>query len=134
MIYQVKSPILGFEDIQEVRFTRIDELLAKIEVVDNEAITFSLINPYALREYSFELPAHIQALMEIGEGSTVNVYNILAVQNPSDASIVNFLAPFIFNDTNGTCAQLTLAASQYPQFGLAEEIGQYTQEAMEAQA
>ena len=125
MNFKVKSPILGFEDIEEVKFIKIDELLAKIEVIGKDAITFSLVNPYALREYSFDLPANVQALMEITTETKVTVYNIIAVQNPAEASIVNFLAPIIFNEENHTCGQVVLQSSHYPDFGLAEPVKKY---------
>ena len=51
MTYQVKTEILGFEDIKNVEFSEIDDLFASIKSNENERISFSLVNPYLLREY-----------------------------------------------------------------------------------
>ncbi len=125
MKYQMKMPILGFEDITEIEFSEIDDILARITDVKNEAISFTLINPYTLREYSFDLPIAAQVMLDLNEKSELLVYNIIAVQKPSDASVVNFLAPIVFNKTNGTAAQVILESEKYTNFGLAEPVGNF---------
>jgi len=126
MTYEVKSPILGFEEITRVKFEKIDDFFARITDENNPNIAFTLVNPYALREYSFDVPLATQTLLDIGQQSKVYVYTLVGIQEPIERSVVNFLAPFIFHDDNKTCVQLTLSAKNYPQFGLAEEIGQFT--------
>ena len=125
MTYQVKTAILGFEDIRNVEFSEIDDLFASIKSNENERISFSLVNPYLLREYSFDLPSAAKILLEIDENSNVLVYNIMVVQNPLDESKVNFLAPLIFNKDKGLMGQVVLRASENPDFGLAESIGSF---------
>jgi flagellar assembly factor FliW len=125
MTYQVKTEILGFEDIRSVEFSEIDELFASIKSNENETISFSLVNPYLLREYSFDLPSAAKILLEIDENSNILVYNIMVVQNPLEESKVNFLAPLIFNKDKGLMGQVVLRASENPDFGLAESIGSF---------
>jgi flagellar assembly factor FliW len=125
MTYQVKTEILGFEDIKSVEFSEIDELFATIKNSDNGSISFSLVNPYLLREYSFDLSKSAKVLLEIDESSNVLIYNIMVVQNPLDESKVNFLAPLIFNKDKGLMGQVVLRASENPDFGLAESIGSF---------
>lgn len=125
MKFEMKMPILGFENIREVELTQVDDILAKITDVENEAISFTLINPYSLREYSFDLPRVVQTMLDLKEDSELLVYNIIAVQKPTDASIVNFLAPIIFNKANGTAVQVILEGEKYTNFGLAEEVGSF---------
>lgn len=125
MKYEVKTQILGFEDITSVEFSEIDNLFASIKSTNNESISFSLINPYLLREYSFDLPKSAKILLEIDEHSNVLVYNIMVVQNPLDESKINFLAPLIFNRDKGLMGQVVLRASEYPDFGLAEMISSF---------
>ena len=71
MSYDVKGHILGFEDTNSVEIVEIDELFATMKDADNEAISFTLVNPYPLREYSFDVPAATQALLELNEDSNV---------------------------------------------------------------
>ena len=125
MTYQVKTEILGFENIKSVEFSEIDDLFATIKSCDNSTVSFSLVNPYLLREYSFDLPNAAKVMLDINENSNVLVYNIMVVQNPLDESKVNFLAPLIFNKDTGLMGQVVLRASENPNFGLAESIGSF---------
>ncbi len=125
MRYEVKTEILGFENIKSVEFNEIDELFATIKSSDERDISFSLVNPYLLREYSFDVPNAAKVMLEIDENSHVLVYNIMVVQNPLDESKVNFLAPIIFNKDKAIMGQIVLRALEYPDFGLAEAISSF---------
>jgi len=125
MIYQVKTPILGFEQTETVEFEKIDEMTAKITDTKNPDISFTLINPYALREYSFDVPTPVQVLLEMNQESKINVFNILVLQTPVEKSLVNFLAPLLFNEDNGTMGQAVLSGKEYPDFGVSVEIENY---------
>ena len=122
MKYTVKSNILGFDNLESMTFNKIDDLFSSIKSDD---ISFTLINPYLLREYSFDLPLAIKTLLEIDEDSEVLVYNIAVIQNPLDESKINFLAPLVFNQSNYTMAQVVLNATQNPSFGIAEPLKNY---------
>ncbi len=125
MSYEVKSHILGFDDTKRVEIVKIDELFTTMKDVDNEAISFTMINPYPLREYSFDMPVAIQTLLELNENSKVCVYNIVVIQKPLEESLVNFLAPVIVNEDNKTLAQVVLDPRSYPEFGMAEPIKKF---------
>ncbi len=122
MSYEVKSHILGFDEMRNVDIIEIDELFATMKDLDNEGISFTLINPYPLREYSFDVPIAIQTLLDINENSNVKVYNIVVIQKPLEDSLVNFLAPIIINEDNKTLAQVVLDPKQNPNYGMAEPI------------
>jgi len=128
MSYTVKSHILGFENVNEVEITEIDDLFASMKDAQNDAISFTLINPYQLREYSFDLPIAIQTLLEINENSKVKVYNIVVIQKPLEESLINFLAPIVINEDNKTLAQVVLDPKAYPEFEMAEPIKNFIKE------
>ena len=111
MKYEVKKSILGFEDIKEVELVEVDEIFARIEAVDGN-ISLALVNPYALREYSFEVPKAVQVLLEMNDDSKILVYNTLAVKDDSKESLINFKAPIIFNQDNQSCAQIVLSEKE----------------------
>ena len=113
MIYEVKKPILGFEDVLEVEFEEIDGLFATLRAIEAEVPTFTLVNPYQLREYSFDVPKDVQVLLDIKEDSKVLVYNIVVLHNPITESVVNFKAPLIFNQDNNTMAQFIINEEQF---------------------
>jgi flagellar assembly factor FliW len=122
MSYEVKADILGFEKIKKVEIVKIDELFATMKDAENTDISFTIINPYPLREYSFDLPAYVKVLLDINEKSNVSVYNIVVIQNPLEKSVINFLAPIVINHDNNTAAQALLDAKAHPDFGMAETI------------
>ncbi len=124
MKYQVKIAILGFEQVDCVELSDLDEVFSTLKSCDG-SVSFTLVNPYALREYSFDLPTSIRVLLDIKEDSKVLVYNIAVIQDPTEESCVNFLAPLIFNQDNGTMAQAVLDVKNHPGFGLAEPIKKF---------
>ncbi|ADR33379.1 protein of unknown function DUF180 [Sulfuricurvum kujiense DSM 16994] len=124
MQYQVKSTILGFESVECVELNEIDELFSTLRSCDG-SVSFTLVNPYALREYSFNLPIAVRVLLDINEDSKVMVYNIAVIQDPLDESCINFLAPLIFNQDNATMAQAVLDVKNHPGLGLAEPIKKF---------
>ena len=125
MSYEVKSHILGFENTKKVDIIEIDELFATMKDSENEGISFTLINPYPLRKYSFDVPIAIQTLLDLHEDSKVKVYNIVVIQKPLEESKVNFLAPVIVNEDNKTIAQVVLDPRLYPDFGMARAIKEF---------
>jgi flagellar assembly factor FliW len=120
MKFEVKSEILGFENIKEVELKEIDELFSTLRSSEN--ISFTLVNPNRLRDYSFEISSATEALLEIEDENDLMVFNVVVIQNPLDDSKINFQAPLIFNRANNTMAQDVLGLQKYPQFGLSESL------------
>lgn len=120
--YEVKSEILGFENVNTVEIHEIDELFSTLKDAKNEHISFTIINPYLLREYSFDLPTNIKILLGINEKSNVSVYNVVVIQEPLENSSINFLAPIIVNTDNNKIAQAILNKVSHPEFGMSETI------------
>jgi flagellar assembly factor FliW len=108
MIYEVKKPILGFEHLLKVELEEIDGLFASLSAVEGEVPNFTLVNPYQLREYSFDVPKDVEVLLDIKEDSNILVYNIVVLKTPITESVINFKAPLIFNKDNGTMAQFII--------------------------
>lgn len=122
MNYDVKLPILGFEDIETIKLEKVDDLFVTIRDANNEDISLTLANPYLLREYSIDLPLSIKTLLDMNEKTNFKVFNVVVIQSPLDTSRVNFLAPLVFNEDNNTVAQVVLDAQKHPDFGMAESI------------
>ncbi|MFA6188010.1 MAG: flagellar assembly protein FliW [Sulfuricurvum sp.] len=122
MQYNVKSAILGFDQISKVELNEIDDLFSTLKSCDESNTSFTVVNPYMLREYSFDVPKDIRELLDINEDSKVVVYNMVIVQDPLDESRINFLAPLIFNQGNGSMAQAVLDADTHAEFGVAVSL------------
>jgi len=122
MSYEVKGHILGFEDMTHVDLNEVDDLFSTMIDVDNKDISFTIVNPYKLREYSFDLPSDVKVLLDINKESNIHVYNIVMIQKPLENSTVNFLAPLIVNIDKRTLAQVVLKQKRHPNFGFNETI------------
>jgi len=122
MSYNVRGELLGFPETLNVEIIEIDELFSTLQDANNENISFTIVNPYLLREYSFDIPTDAKVLLEINAKSKLSVYNILVVQKPLEKSVINFLAPIIINHDNNKLAQVVLDPVRHPDFGMAESI------------
>ena len=120
MNFEVKSPILGFEGVTRMSLERLEE---------SEAPTFTMVNPFMLRDYGFEMPIAIQALLDVRENTSLLILNMMVIASPLENSTINFLAPVVFNFDNQTMGQVVLESMKYPQYGIAEPIsGFFTNE------
>lgn len=122
MSYNVRGEILGFSDTVAVEINVIDDLFSTMVDTNNENVSFTIVNPHLLREYSFDIPTDIKVLLEINEESKIVIYNMLVIQKPLEKSCINFLAPIIINLDNNKLAQTVLDPKRYPDFGMAETI------------
>jgi len=123
MIFELKSPLLGFENITKMELKKIDDVFARLQVIDANEPSFTLINPFVLREYNFEIPAPIQDLLEINDKTNFLVYNMLIIASPLEESFVNFVGPLIFNTDNNTMVQVILADNS--PYGVSEKLSNF---------
>lgn len=126
MVFEVKSPILGFEHIKTMELIELDKFFVKLQSKDDNT-SFTMINPYALRNYEFDIPTYYQELMDINDNSELRVYNIMVVSTPIETSTVNFMAPIVCNMTNMTLSQVVLDVYSYPDYKQAEKISDFIQ-------
>ncbi|MEA3330780.1 MAG: flagellar assembly protein FliW [Campylobacterota bacterium] len=123
MKFDISVPLLGFENVKEIELQKIDDIFMKMQAVEDEHISFTLIDPFVLREYDFELPQKTQELLEIDENSNILILNIVLIQTPIENSIVNFIGPLIFNTDNNKAAQIILPEST--KYSVAEKISTF---------
>ncbi|WP_307983704.1 flagellar assembly protein FliW [uncultured Helicobacter sp.] len=96
--------------------------------LDTTPIEIMLINPYALREYSFKIPKYIELLLGITSNSQIEVYCPLTLHSHIQDSTINFLAPIVFHLTNKQAAQVALSMMDYPNFGFKESLQSFLKE------
>lgn len=116
-------PLLGFDHIKEITLEKIDDIFMKMQASHDEYISFTLIDPFVLREYDFEVPQNIQDTLEITNESNLLTLNIVLLQNPIEDSVVNFISPIIFNTDNKKAAQIILPETT--KYGIAEKISSF---------
>ena len=123
MKFDISTPLLGFEDVKQVELNKIDDIFMKMQSTTDEHISFTLINPFVLREYDFEIPTNIQTMLDVKRESNLLILNIVLIQTPIEDSIVNFIGPIIFNTDNSKAAQVILSDSKV--YSVAEKISSF---------
>jgi len=123
MKFEIATPLLGFESVKEVTLEKIDDIFMKMQTLNEQNLSFTLIDPFVLREYDFEVPTKIQEILEINENSNILTLNIVLIQNPIEDSVVNFIGPIVFNTDNKKASQIILPEST--KYGIAEKISTF---------
>jgi len=123
MKFDMQVPILGFEDIKEVTLEKIDDIFMKMQSSNNKYVSFTMIDPFVLREYDFEISDNIQKMLEINDDSNIIILNIVLIQTPIEESVVNFIAPIVFNTDNNKAAQIILQETLT--YNVAEKISSF---------
>lgn len=123
MIFNLQAPILGFDDVKQVELTKIDDIFMKMQATEDANISFTLINPFVLTEYDFEIPEKIQKLLEVDEKSNLLIMNIVLLQTPVEDSVINFVGPIVFNTDTKKAAQIVI--DEATTYGLAEKVSTF---------
>ena len=123
MKFDICVPILGFQNVKQVTLEKIDDIFMKMKSVEEENVSFTLIDPFVLREYDFEVPDNIQEMLGIDKNSNLIILNIILIQTPIENSVVNFIGPMIFNTDNKKAAQVIINDSK--EYGVAEKISNF---------
>mgnify|MGYP002639745202 FL=1 len=123
MKFDMIAPLLGFEDVKQVELQKIDDIFMKMKSSEDENISFTLVNPYALREYDFEISQQMKESLQITTESNILIFNIVLIQTPIEDSVVNFIGPLIYNTDVSKAAQIILADSR--EYGVAEKISSF---------
>lgn len=124
MTFSIKAPIPGFSQIKEVKLEKIDDFFTQLKSLNDDTF-FTLINPFLLRDYDFEVPEYFKNLLELEDTSNTLVFNIMIVSTPIETSVINFMAPFIFNTDKNLGAQVLLDPNKYTNYGVLENISDY---------
>ena len=105
MKFEVVLPILGFEHIKEFELEKIDDIFFKLK---NGDISFTLINPFVLREYDAIIDNQDQEKLELNKNSQFLILNNMIVATPLQNSTINFASPIIFNVDTKKMGQVIL--------------------------
>jgi len=123
MTFNLKIPFLGFEDIKTMELQKIDDVFARLTSSQRDDATFTLINPFILRDYQFEIPTHIELLLQLNDAQEILIYNTVVLNSKIEQSTINFAAPIVFNVTNKTMAQVILSDSDI--YGIDEKLSSF---------
>lgn len=128
LVFEAKYPILGFENVHSYDFEVVDDNFATIKNAEGGMPAFTLVNPFVLRDYAFDVPVAVRALMDLTHETNMLIYLVLIVKKPFKESLANFLAPVILNVDNKTMAQVVLDESIYTDYLAAEPLSKFITE------
>jgi len=123
MKFDIQVPLLGFDGVKQVNLEKIDDIFMKMQSLNDEHISFTLVDPFVLREYDFEVPENVREMLDIDKDSNILILNIVLIQTPIENSMVNFIGPVVFNTDNNKAAQIILQDSVT--YGVAEKISTF---------
>ncbi len=123
MIFDLKAPIFGFDSTTRLELKKIDDIFMRLQSVDANEPSFTLINPFVLRDYEFDIPSILQDKLQINDNSNLLIFNIVMIQKPIENSTVNFVAPLIFNTDTQAMAQMIINDRQ--DYGVTEAIASF---------
>ena len=113
MAYEVKQPILGFENVQRVILDRHDGITFCLRNSDdNEYMKLFLIAANTPLE-ELNLPIGMQTILDLRKNSKYSIYfPVVKAKNVYD-SVINVGAPFVFNEDTGVVAQCIISNEQH---------------------
>jgi flagellar assembly factor FliW len=125
MIYEIVSPVYGFEDVTKMELSQVDDTFFNLKNVDDEKPTFTLVNPFAFRNYEFDISDSMAKKLELESAEDISVLNIMVIASPIEESRINFAAPLVFNTKTRKMAQVILDEMKYSEYGLSEKISTF---------
>ena len=126
--YQVKVPILGFQDIDTMTLESIEGIFYRLKNEKDETPAFTLIQPAVLRDdHTFDLPQTFAEKLGLESAEDALVLNIMILDTPLEKSHINFAAPLIFNTKNHTMGQYIIEQKEEIRFGVAEPLEDFLQ-------
>jgi len=120
MKFEAVLPILGFENIKEYDLEKIDEIFFKL---NGGEVSFTLINPFAVREYDIVISDADKEKLGIKDDSNILILNNMIVATPLQNSTINFASPIIFNIDNKKMGQVILENAQ--NYSLTDPLANY---------
>jgi flagellar assembly factor FliW len=120
MKFEAVLPILGFENIKEYELEKIDDIFFRLKGGD---VTFTLINPFSLREYDVIINDSDKEKLEIKDDSNILILNNMIVATPLQNSTINFASPIIFNVDTQKMGQVILENAQ--NYSLTDPLANY---------
>jgi flagellar assembly factor FliW len=120
MKFEVVLPILGFEEIKEYELEKIDDVFFKLK---SGSISFTLINPFALREYDAIISTYDKEKLQLKEKTNFLILNNMIVATPLQNSTINFASPIIFNLDTKKMGQVILKNAE--NYSLTDPLANY---------
>lgn len=111
MIFEVVSPIDGFENEKEFKFEKMDEFFSIITAMESKK-ELRLMSFGALKSLAFEFPEDFLNKMKIENLDDISIFYIFVLQTETTQNSLNTFAPIILNHKTHKIGQLHLDISK----------------------
>lgn len=97
-MYKVVLPILGFENVQNVKVEKLDNLMSFIVIDDKTKVAVINIDGLDKVSFNFKIDQDVLNKLKIKSRDDFNIYFSVVSQDPVEYSIVNLVSPIFINE------------------------------------
>lgn len=95
-MYEVKTPILGFDNCENVKIENFDIYLSTL--VLTQEVSINIINSKYLTNINIDFTEEFLEQLELSKSNNFEIYFTTVIQNPIRDSRVNLGAPLVVNE------------------------------------
>ncbi|WP_341279876.1 flagellar assembly protein FliW [Paenibacillus sp. FSL H8-0537] len=107
--------IPGFKQYDKFMIVGIeDSPFQYLQSLEDGELAFIIVSPFEFfPNYEFDLSEQVKEELEIKDGESLEIYNIVRVPEELSSATINLLAPIIMNTTKQMAVQYILPNSPY---------------------
>ncbi|AXX93402.1 flagellar biosynthesis protein FliW [Malaciobacter molluscorum LMG 25693] len=104
-MYEVKIPILGFDNINKMDIKQLDDDFFILELDKKEDTSMYLLSSNSIKSFDININDEYLTKLQINDKTKISIYYSVVVNNPISNSVINLGAPIIVNEDKQTIGQ-----------------------------
>ncbi|WP_164967606.1 flagellar assembly protein FliW [Arcobacter sp. CECT 8985] len=112
-MYEVKVPILGFNDKNKMNIKQLDNNYYILEMDRKEDTNMYLLSSNSVASFDIDINDEDLRKLQITEKTKISIYYTILINNPVSDSLVNLSAPIIINEDKKLMGQCIINSSNY---------------------
>lgn len=113
ILYEVKVPILGFNDKNKMNIKQLDNNYYILEMDRKEDTNMYLLSSNSVASFDIDINDEDLRKLQITEKTKISIYYTILINNPVSDSLVNISAPIIINEDKKLMGQCIVNSSNY---------------------
>ncbi|RXJ87713.1 hypothetical protein CRU93_02660 [Arcobacter sp. CECT 8985] len=113
ILYEVKVPILGFNDKNKMNIKQLDNNYYILEMDRKEDTNMYLLSSNSVASFDIDINDEDLRKLQITEKTKISIYYTILINNPVSDSLVNLSAPIIINEDKKLMGQCIINSSNY---------------------
>ncbi|RXJ98553.1 hypothetical protein CRU98_09275 [Arcobacter sp. CECT 8986] len=119
-MYEVKIPILGFDNINKMNIKQLDDDFFILELDKNDDTNMYLLSSNSIKSFDIDVDDEHLNKLQIDDKTKISIYYSVVINSPISNSVVNLGAPIIVNEDKKIMGQCIINSGYL--FGTLEEI------------